>query len=123
MIDEESLCFSLLSGLLSLVLLVFVENESGVGGGPSPVGLVAGHHLGAEQYGVLRHVEAPNPFSLLLADGHVDGFPPIVAHDIDHAFDVGVVLSSVFFSGGGHLMSGNSEEIDHVLDEFVEENK
>ena len=31
--------------------------------------------------------------------------------------------SSVFFSGGGHLMSGNSEEIDHVLDEFVEENK
>lgn len=31
--------------------------------------------------------------------------------------------TSVFFSGGGHLMSGNSEEIDHVLDEFVEENK
>ena len=30
---------------------------------------------------------------------------------------------SVFFSGGGHLMTGNSEEINHVLDEFVEENK
>ncbi len=31
--------------------------------------------------------------------------------------------SSVFFSGGGHMMVGNSEEIDHVLDEFVEKNK
>ena len=83
-----------------LVLLVFVENESGIGGGPSPVGLVAGHHLGTEQHGVLRHVEAPNPFSLLLADGHVDGFPPIVAHDIDHAFDVGVV----FEQGAGRVV-------------------
>ena len=27
---------------------------------------------------------------------------------------------SVFFSGGGHLMKGNSEEINNVLDEFVE---
>ncbi len=31
--------------------------------------------------------------------------------------------TSVFFSGGGHLMTGNSEEINHVLDEFVEKNK
>ena len=30
---------------------------------------------------------------------------------------------SVFFSGGGHLMTGNSEEINQILDEFVEENK
>lgn len=30
---------------------------------------------------------------------------------------------SIFFSGGGHLMTGNSEEINEVLDEFVEENK
>ena len=29
----------------------------------------------------------------------------------------------VFFSGGGHLMTGNGEEIDHVLDEFVEKNR
>ncbi len=27
---------------------------------------------------------------------------------------------TVFFSGGGHLMKGNSEEINNVLDEFVE---
>ncbi len=31
--------------------------------------------------------------------------------------------TSVFFSGGGHLMTGNSEEINHVLDEFVEKNR
>jgi len=31
--------------------------------------------------------------------------------------------TSVFFSGGGHLMLGNSEEINRVLDEFVEKNK
>ncbi|MBO7486239.1 MAG: alpha/beta fold hydrolase [Spirochaetaceae bacterium] len=31
--------------------------------------------------------------------------------------------NSVFFSGGGHLMTGNSEEINHILDEFVEKNK
>ncbi len=31
--------------------------------------------------------------------------------------------TSVFFSGGGHLMAGNSEEINNVLDEFVEKNK
>ena len=31
--------------------------------------------------------------------------------------------SSVFFLGGGHLMTGNSEEINHALDEFVEKNK
>ena len=31
--------------------------------------------------------------------------------------------SSVFFSGGGHLMTGNSEEINNVVDEFVEKNK
>ena len=31
--------------------------------------------------------------------------------------------TSVFFSGGGHLMTGNSEEIDNVVDEFVEKNK
>ena len=31
--------------------------------------------------------------------------------------------TAVFFSGGGHLMTGNSEEINHVLDEFVEKNK
>lgn len=30
--------------------------------------------------------------------------------------------TSVFFSGGGHLMTGNSEEINHALDEFVKEN-
>ena len=30
---------------------------------------------------------------------------------------------SVFFAGGGHLMNGNSEEINRVVDEFVEENK
>ena len=30
---------------------------------------------------------------------------------------------SVFFSGGGHLMNGNSDEINSVVDEFVEENK
>ncbi len=30
--------------------------------------------------------------------------------------------TSIFFSGGGHLMTGNSEEIHNVLDEFVEEN-
>ena len=30
---------------------------------------------------------------------------------------------SIFFSGGGHLMTGNSEEINNVLDSFVEENK
>ena len=30
---------------------------------------------------------------------------------------------SVFFSGGGHLMTGNSEEINNVLDEFVRGNK
>ena len=26
--------------------------------------------------------------------------------------------TSIFFSGGGHLMTGNSEEINNVLDEF-----
>ena len=31
--------------------------------------------------------------------------------------------NSVFFSGGGHLMTGNSEEINYVLDEFVEKNR
>lgn len=31
--------------------------------------------------------------------------------------------TSVFFSGGGHLMTGNNEEIDQVLDAFVEKNK
>ena len=31
--------------------------------------------------------------------------------------------TSVFFSGGGHLMTGNSEDINNVLDEFVEKNK
>ena len=31
--------------------------------------------------------------------------------------------TSVFFSGGGHLMTGNSEEINNVLDGFVEKNK
>ncbi len=30
---------------------------------------------------------------------------------------------SVFFSGGGHLMNGKSDEINQVVDEFVEENK
>ncbi|MCR4787186.1 MAG: alpha/beta hydrolase [Lachnospiraceae bacterium] len=30
---------------------------------------------------------------------------------------------AVFFSGGGHLMSGNGEEINNALDEFVEKNK
>ena len=30
---------------------------------------------------------------------------------------------SVFFSGGGHLMNGNSAKINRVVDEFVEENK
>lgn len=30
---------------------------------------------------------------------------------------------AVFFSGGGHLMNGNSEDINRVLDEFVEQNK
>ena len=28
--------------------------------------------------------------------------------------------TSVFFSGGGHLMTGNSEKINHALDEFTE---
>ena len=31
--------------------------------------------------------------------------------------------TSVFFLGGGHLMTGNSEEINNVLDGFVEKNK
>ncbi|MCR5249707.1 MAG: alpha/beta hydrolase [Lachnospiraceae bacterium] len=31
--------------------------------------------------------------------------------------------TAVFFSGGGHLMSGNGEEIDKALDGFVEKNK
>ena len=31
--------------------------------------------------------------------------------------------TSVFFTGGGHLMTGNSEEINNSLDEFVEKNK
>ena len=31
--------------------------------------------------------------------------------------------TSVFFTGGGHLMDGNSEDIDRALDEFVEKNK
>ena len=31
--------------------------------------------------------------------------------------------TSVFFSGGGHLMTGNSEDINRVLDDFVEKNK
>ncbi len=31
--------------------------------------------------------------------------------------------TAVFFSGGGHLMAGNSEEINRMLDEFVEKNK
>ncbi|SCY02984.1 Pimeloyl-ACP methyl ester carboxylesterase [Lachnospiraceae bacterium XPB1003] len=31
--------------------------------------------------------------------------------------------TSVFFTGGGHLMTGNSEEIKNSLDEFVEKNK
>ena len=31
--------------------------------------------------------------------------------------------TSVFFSDGGHLMAGNDEEINDVLDEFVEKNK
>ena len=31
--------------------------------------------------------------------------------------------TSAFFSGGGHLMAGNSEEINRVLDEFVEKNR
>ena len=30
---------------------------------------------------------------------------------------------SVFFAGGGHLMNGKSDEINQVVDEFVEENK
>ncbi len=30
---------------------------------------------------------------------------------------------SVFFTGGGHLMDGNSDEINSVVDEFVEDNK
>ena len=30
---------------------------------------------------------------------------------------------SVFFSGGGHLMNGNSEEINKAVDEFVEDNR
>lgn len=30
---------------------------------------------------------------------------------------------SVFFSGGGHLMNGNSEDINNAVDEFAEENK
>ena len=31
--------------------------------------------------------------------------------------------TAVFFTGGGHLMTGNSQEINDVLDEFVEKNK